>query len=409
MSRLQLGSQDLQSGESTIPMMIRFPFFVSVQCLLAVAPSTLLFRTATADEPTVPVVEASVDILSDAEWRRLDDSSERALAWLADQQQADGSFPTQKSGQPGVTSLVVLAFLSRNHLPGEGPYGPTLTRAVDFILTQQKPNGLISAVGPAGEIVPEQIDFREGWPAPYNHAISSLTLSEVFAMTRDRRPDRVRRTIEVALKLSLKLQKRPTSRQIDVGGWRYLQRNSDMDSDVSITSWYLMSLRSAKNAGFDVAQQPIDDALNYIERMFDPQHGTFINGQRSVKYRSQGMAGAGILALAHGGRHHSDAAKLSGDWLLERPMTRFLHEPYPKDSYYYSVFYCCQGMYQLGGNHWAVFFPPTIRTLVSNQQPDGSWVAPRNELETVYGSTYATAMAVLAISAPNQILPVFQR
>ena len=58
--------------------------------------------------------------------RRLAAGGERGgprLGWLATQQADDGSFPTLPQAQPAVTSLCVLAFLSRGHQPGLGPYG----------------------------------------------------------------------------------------------------------------------------------------------------------------------------------------------------------------------------------------------------------------------------------------------
>src|SRR6476659_1958711 len=54
--------------------------------------------------------DALSKVLSPGEWRRLDAAVDRALMWLAAQQQPDGSFPTLTQGQPGVTSLCVLAF-----------------------------------------------------------------------------------------------------------------------------------------------------------------------------------------------------------------------------------------------------------------------------------------------------------
>src|SRR6476620_8496915 len=54
--------------------------------------------------------DAMSKVLSPGEWRRLDSAVDRALVWLAAQQQPDGSFPTLTQEPPGVTSLCVLAF-----------------------------------------------------------------------------------------------------------------------------------------------------------------------------------------------------------------------------------------------------------------------------------------------------------
>ena len=66
------------------------------------------------------------DVLTEEEWQALDQSVEKGLAWLASQQQPDGSFPTMPFGQPGVTALCELAFLSHGHVPDEGEYGERL-------------------------------------------------------------------------------------------------------------------------------------------------------------------------------------------------------------------------------------------------------------------------------------------
>jgi hypothetical protein len=62
----------------------------------------LLWSTATpftwaAEDEFLPA-----DVLTDAEWDEVNMAVERGLAWLASQQQRDGSFPTMPQGQPAV-------------------------------------------------------------------------------------------------------------------------------------------------------------------------------------------------------------------------------------------------------------------------------------------------------------------
>ncbi|HEX5470717.1 MAG TPA: hypothetical protein VFW73_02470 [Lacipirellulaceae bacterium] len=78
------------------------------------------------------------NVLSATDWRRVDQSVDRALTFLAAQQQPDGCFPSTPNAQPGVTSLCVLAFMAHGHTPGHGPYGDRLDRAVKYILDCQK-------------------------------------------------------------------------------------------------------------------------------------------------------------------------------------------------------------------------------------------------------------------------------
>src|SRR5262245_3495635 len=82
--------------------------------------------------------------IPEAKWQQVEKSVDRGLTWIATQQQKDGSFNTLPSGQPAITSLAIMAFLSRGHQPGLGPYGERLNRAIDFVLSCQKPNGLFT-------------------------------------------------------------------------------------------------------------------------------------------------------------------------------------------------------------------------------------------------------------------------
>jgi hypothetical protein len=60
--------------------------------------------------------------------------------------------------------------------------------------------------------------------------------------------------------------------------------------------------------------------------------------------------------------------------------------------------------------YWRRFYPPLVRTLVAHQSADGSWApeAIPGGAEQ-YGNAYTTALAVLALSVPDQLLPIFQR
>ena len=360
---------------------------------------------------TGPSVAAAADVLSPDQWDQIDLAVDRGIASLAAKQQRDGSFPTHQFGQPGVTALCLLAFSAQGYLPNEGAYGAELNAAISYILSCQKPNGLICSIGPSGKIVAAQVPHEIGSRASYNHAITSLALSEVYGMTRTAKSKRISAAVSRAIQLSVELQKRSQSNRRDKGGWRYLDREKPPYSDLSVTGWYLMSLRSAKNAGFDVPQEPIENATDYVLRCFDRKDRVFKYGnyRRPERNTSRGMAAAGILALAHAGKHHSTESLASGDWILHHPFPAYNRTDLLKCRYHYSAFYCCQALYQLGGPYWRQGFPQIAHQLVANQNNDGSWPADANSHEGLYGESYSTALAVLALSASNQLLPIFQR
>jgi hypothetical protein len=376
---------------------------------------TLLIADQSSGQVRVaPGREALGDVLSPEEWRRVDAAVDRALIWLAAQQRRDGSFPTVDNGQPGVTALCILAFLAHGNMPGENPYGSSIERTADYVLRCQKPSGLVSLLGPDDSQLSRFVPHAVGETACYDHAIASLMLSELYGMSETSKSDRMQKAINKAIAATLEMQGWTKDNADDVGGWRYLDDANDIDSDLSVTGWQLMFLRSARNAGFDVPAKPIDDAVAYVRRCFDQEHGVFCYSVNRGESRSRAMAGAGILALAHAGFHDAYEAQHSGDWVLENHFDEYNEfqrsaPSWQNDRYHYSLFMCCQGMYQLGGRYWEEFFPRTVRTLLANQQRDGSWPVERYNRDGRFGNAYTTALVILSLGAPNQFLPIFQR
>jgi hypothetical protein len=370
---------------------------------------------ASAETRDSSAADDPASVLTPGEWKKVDGAVSRGLEWLASEQGRDGSFPTVETGQPGVTSLCVLAFMSHGHMPGDGRYGDRLNQAVDFIKSCQKQNGLIAKVFPDGPEIKRLVSRDVGTTAAYNHAISSLTICEVYGMNPRAQSDEMRELINRSLRATLIMQRWPKDQPEDRGGWRYVDEFDHWDSDVSITGWNLMFLRSARNAGFNVPQKAIDDAVAYIRRSYNKEYRVFEYIISPVDTRSRSMAGAGILALAHAGLHNSEEAQKSGEWLLEQDFSQYnrieaFDQPgYKHDRYHYAVFHSCQGMYQLGGESWKKFYPPVVRTLLANQDPQGCWQADSHMFDGQYGNAYTTALMLLSLGASNQLLPIYQR
>jgi hypothetical protein len=361
-----------------------------------------------------PATPVSNEPLTDDELIKIEEAIQRAIDWLASQQNRDGSFPTMPQGQPGISGLCLMAFTSQGHIPGEGPYGEKLEKTVKYMVNMQKPNGLLALVAP------RTVPLTRTTPMPpiiYNHGMAGLALAETYG-SMGGGEDETRAAIENAIQATITMQGWSKRRQEDDGGWRYLHLHSDeedFDSDLSATGWQLMFLRSSKNAGFDIPDEAIERAVKYVKRCFNAELGTFQYVASKHDRRSRGMAGAGVLAMAHAGAHNSKEAKLTGDWILQHKFDRYnvnlIFDPtaWPDDRYHYGLFNCTQAMYQLGDQYWEEFFPSTARTLLANQRPDGSWMPESYNGDQIYGNAYTTALVVLSLSAPNQLLPIFQR
>lgn len=373
--------------------------FLALVCCLPVRP-------AAAQEPPP---ESWLDVLTPGEQKAMESAVDKALAWIASRQQPDGRFPTRDPGQPGVTALCTLAFLSRGHLPGEGRYGETINNALDFVKSCQMDNGLITYLQPPGIAM-----HNPSHTASYNHAIGGLLLTESYGlaggMNHEKIPDMVERAVQFVVRKQTPAGGHPHN-QWDQGGWRYIQPWPQCNSDLSVTSWNLMFLRSARNAGFEVPSSVIDRAMDYVKRCYQPDLGTFYYGLFYGDQRdTRAMAGAGILALSLGGLHHTEMAQTAGDWLLRNNFHQYLGRGrnYYDTRYFYGAFYGAQASLQLGNPHWQQFYPGMVKALVDNQHGDGSWDAEPGE-DAHYGNVYSTSMAVLALTTPYQLLPIYQR
>jgi len=375
----------------------------------------IVFLTATllsgnAQEKPKPLIAKSSNLssaLSAGDWARVETSIDRGLEWLAGQQQDDGRFPSEDSIQPAITSMAVMAFLSRGHIPDQGRYGAILSRAIDFVLATQRRHGefsLLPVEPPASHMLP-------GQTSTYNHSIAGLMLGEVYGMTSGARSRKIESALNRALIYHREVQTRKKQEATDIGGWRYgFPDGPDASSDMSVTGWALMFLRSARNAEFNVPKLYVEEGLDFVERCFekDPKN----HGQGVFRYRPTGPptqvtlanTASAMLTLILGGRQDKESVAVGVKWFMSRNYPRQWETSY----YYLSTYYSSQAMAQVGGDAWNQVFPQITRGLLQEQAKDGSWPADVSG-ERKFGSAYTTSLAILALTPPYQLLPIYQR
>jgi len=116
-----------------------------------------------------------------------------------------------------------------------------------------------------------------------------------------------------------------------------------------ITSGQLLFYRSARNAGFDVPAEYMQDAMRYVKACYDSRSHVFTyRGQRT---NSRGLTASGILALSLAGEHYTDMAQEAGQWLLTQSFEQFNRSRNGHDRYFYSAYYSSQAMFQLGSEY----------------------------------------------------------
>jgi hypothetical protein len=325
---------------------------------------------------------------------KVEQAVDDALKFLAKVQESDGAWRDTRGKNPAITGLAVMAFLSAGHVPGEGPYAANVERGIRWVLSQQKDNGLLATVG-----------HHE----MYHHGICTLMLAEVIGMMpvagdQGKLAREVKARLEKAVKLILQAQ-RPATMGRNAGGWRY--RVNGTDADMSVTGWQLLALRAAKNVGCDVPSQRIDMAVAYITRSQDPRTGGFgytPGGGYTIPCTGTGILGLEVCGFKdHKGKGPSHVSKRAGTFLINHPPT------WGSGHFFYSVYYCSQATFQLGGSYWASYRTKLHDSLLPNQKRDGTlfngaWLNGDGQ-----GPAYATSMSVLALTVEYRFLPIYQR
>ena len=126
---------------------------------------------------------------------QVDTMFERGLAYLAQNQNAQGYWNDSMGGEPGVVALCVVAFLAHGEDPNHGTYSKNIQKGIDFLLSQQNQgNGYIGN-------------------SMYNHGFATLALAEAYGAVDN---PKIAPALKKCVDLILSAQKRNKSE-----AWRY--------------------------------------------------------------------------------------------------------------------------------------------------------------------------------------------
>jgi len=302
-----------------------------------------------------------------------------ALEYLVQNQHEDGSFGsgTIFKRNVAVTGLCGMALLSAGSTPGRGPYGVAVHKTVDFLISRAQSTGMI-------------IDDDSKSQGPmYGHGFATLFLAEVYGMSS--KPKKLRAVLKPAVELIIKSQHK-------TGGWRYFPNSQD--ADVSVTVCEMMALRAARNAGFTIPKNTIENAEAYVKKCQNKDGGFRYMLDRKDESLFPRSAAA-VVALNSVGVYDGHEIDNALNYLSRfRPNGQSFKAG---DNYYYGHYYAVQVMWQRGGNLWQKWYPAIRDELLDNQLANGSWPS------TSVCPEYATAMSCLILQIPNNYLPIFQR
>lgn len=321
---------------------------------------------------------------------------DRGIDHLLSKQRPDGAI-ADHANATAMTALALMAMASTGELPTDPtPHGEAMNRALKFMLADSRHN-------------PDGYFGEQDGSRMYGHGIVTLMLTELTGMGVDpTQESALHDKCKMGVNLILASQRMPKSVEFQ-GGWRYLPNSND--SDLSVSVWQLLALRSAANDQMDVPPEAIAQAVAYLERSFTgprSEDGSLQEESGGFGYMPGGgspsfaMTAAGMLAIQICGEYDSPLVLAAERWLRDHPPSR------DERFFFYAMYYYAQAMHQRGEGTAEEAEKRVQQLLLPMQQADGSWQA-RNGEEAGVGSVYATAMSILSLSVSYHFLPIYQR
>jgi hypothetical protein len=311
----------------------------------------------------------------------------QGLDWLAYNQHKLGHWTANGRYPTAMTALAGMAMLSEGSTATQGKYSENIRRAVDYIVRQSRPNGLIG-------------DPLRDDRYTYGHGFSMLFLSQVLGDEEDE--DRRAELVDV---LTRAVQFTGQA-QTQAGGWGYVSAKDGGGFDEgSTTITQVQGLRGCRNAGIPVPKEIIDKAIEYIQNCTLPEGG--------VQYSSKGGGGrpaitaAAIACLFNAGQYDNQFVP---------KMLKYCEQNLGSDTrssyghWHYAHFYYAQVQYREGGERWETYRneidAKLLREAVEVKIGDKTGV---QWSQGYIGPVYTTALNLIILQLDNAALPIYQR
>ena len=333
---------------------------------------------------------------------------EASLHWMADMQEADGSWSSARHGggaerkdpggqgrkdigpsadsgvyaDSGVTGLVVLSFLGAGYTHDEGQYSSNVKRAIDWLIKQQQANGYLGGKATHYDMM-------------YCHAIAAFALAEAYGMQSDPNAfPELRDSVRGSVRLIAAMQN-------EDGGWRYGRGG---ESDMSMFGWQLMALKSAVNAGITVPEETRRGMTKFLQARSLGSRGG-LAGYKLNERPTPAMTAEALFCRQMFNVRQSDAASQEAVGYLRQNLPRLA----AYDEYYW--YYGTLAMFQYDGEPWEDWNSSLRDMLISQQRTggplEGSW-DPKGKWSGIGGRLYATALSTMSLEVYYRFLRIYQ-
>lgn len=344
-----------------------------------------------------------------------DKNTERAirngLLWLSRRQLSDGRWQLHE-GYPdaatrtlrtdaGATSLALLCFLGAGQTETDGEFQETVSRGIDWLVAQQKPDGNLHD------------RTEQGLNSTYYaHAIGTIVLCESIVLSGS---DERRGAAEKAVKFLL------ASQHPIRGGWRYRPQNDLSESDLSVTGWALMALHTARMAKIDVPEEALLRSTIFLDSVQDGSSWRYkyLPSDSDGSYRPS-MAAEGLLCRQWLSWPRDSPEMYQGVSYLTSERNRPNWEEGRRNLY--AWYYTAHVLHNFGGPDWKSWYRDAQAILVDRQvrtgkakgdeDTRGSW-HPNRPVGSPYeygdkaGRLYISCLSILILETPFRHQPIY--
>ena len=340
-----------------------------IACAAAIAAGTGLW------ERSAKLGQAAI---YDPQWET---AIERGLRWIAKTQSRLGHW-TAANYPTAMTALAGLALLCSGSTTTQGPYARQVRRAVDYLTSKSRKNGLIGN------------PLRDN-RYTYGHGFSMLFLSQVLGEEED-----IERRQEL-IELLVRAVKFSGRAQTTSGGWGYMSAKDGSNFDEgSTTITQVQGLRGCRNAGIPVPAEVVEKAKEYIYRCKNADGGISYSSRNRGTSRPA-ITAAALASLYNAGDYDSQhVPEMLG--YCKRNLYRITDNARSFGHWHYTYLYYSQVVYREGRSDWETFRDKLYNRITSQQHDDGSW-------QGNIGPIYVTSINLIILQLDKACLPIFQR
>jgi hypothetical protein len=313
--------------------------------------------------------------------RDVRDMYERGLQYLAANQDAEGCWSSGHRGA-GLAGMALMCFLASGEDPNYGVYAGNVRRAIRFIIQQQ--------------------DKETGYYgiSMYHHGFAMLGLAEAYGAVDERMlwsdsssaPGMtIGQSLELAVRAAVTSQK-----SNPFGAWRYSP--SGTDADTSVAGSVLMGLFAARNAGIEVPDEAIDQAIAYFIKMTAESGQVAYSGGIGGFNESLARISIGTLVYSIARRKDLPQFKQTLDYLRDKVQGGSSGH----GGIEYQSYYQAQALFQGDLDAWEKWNKQLIARLKSEQLDSGGFDGSQ-------GPYVATTLSLLALAVNYRFLPIYER